>query len=375
MASPSEADLVGLAAAAYDAALDASLWPGVMERLRVAFGALSANVSAYDLARMQGFVLNAGSDPTMTESYVAHYVKMDPVVPLLTRSGAAGRSYDRAALLPDAALVRSEYYADWLRPQGIWHGLFAVAFRSETVSSMITLCRGQRQDGFDSHVTAALETLTPHLARAVRTTCRLAAAEARGNGVEGLLARLRDGALLLDADGAVVYANPAAEALLRGGDGLATAQGRLRAVRDDAALRRAVAAAAAGSSEMLAVARPSGQAPLAVTVQPALAGRLSASDPWRIAPVPAALVFVVEPDRDCGGTATARRALRTLYGLTGAETAAAEAVAKGQGVAEAAEALGVAPTTLRWHLRNVFDKIGISRQAELVRLVERLSVP
>ena len=66
MASPSGADLSSIALVAHDAALDPSLWPGVMERLRVAFGAMSANLSAFDLARMQGFMLNAGSDPAMT---------------------------------------------------------------------------------------------------------------------------------------------------------------------------------------------------------------------------------------------------------------------------------------------------------------------
>ncbi len=373
MASPSEADLADLAAGAYDAALDGALWPGVIERLRVAFGAQSANVSGFDMGRMQGFVMNAGSDPAMIESYVDHYVKVDPVPLMLARLLASKRSFTRTALLPDTAMVRTEYYADWARPQGIWHGLFAATTCGEALSSAITLNRERHQSDFGADESAALEALLPHLGRAVRTTCRLAAAEARGAGVEGLLARLRNGALLLGANGAVLYANPAAEVLLRGGDGLATAQGKLRAARasDDAALRRAVAAAAGGSGGTLAVARPSGRASLAVVVQPASAGRLSGSDPWRIAPLPAALVFVVEPDRDSDGAAAAST-LRALYGLTAAEVAVAEGVAQGQGVKDASEALGIAPSTLRWHLQRVFDKTDTARQAELARLVERL---
>ncbi len=34
--------------------------------------------------------------------------------------------------------------------------------------------------------------------------------------------------------------------------------------------------------------------------------------------------------------------------------------------------LGVAASTLRWHLQRVFEKTGTARQAELARLVERL---
>ncbi len=373
MTSPSEADVADLAAAAYDAALDGELWPAVMERLRAAFGALSANVSGFDLGRMQGFVMNAGSDPAMIESYIAHYVKVDPTPKMLMRSLSSGRSFTRTTLLPDAAMVHTEYYADWLRPQGIWHGLFAATACDEALASTITLTRERHKTDFGADASAALEALLPHVGRAVRTTCRLAAAEARGTGVEGLLAQLRDGALLLGANGTVLYANPAAEMLLRGGDGLATAQGKLHAARasDDAALQRAVSAGAAGSGGTLAVARPSGRASLALAVHPASAGRLSASDPWRIAPMPAALVFVVEPDRDCNG-ATAIRAFRALYGLTAAEAAVAEAIAQGQGAKDAAEALGIASSTLRWHLQHVFEKTGTARQAELARLVERL---
>jgi len=371
MASPSEVDIADLTAAAYDAALDKSLWPGVMERLRTAFGALSANVSGYDLGRMQGFIMNAGSDPAMIESYIAHYVKVDPVVVPMTRLRASGRSYARTALVLDAALVRTEYYADWLRPQGIWHGLFATTACGEALTSAVTLNRGRHQGEFGADASAALEALLPHVGRAVRTACRLASAEARGAGVESLLAQLRDGALLLGANGAVLYANPAAEMLLRGGDGLVTAQGKLRAAHasDDAALQRAVAAATTGGGGTLAVARPSGRVALAIAVQPAAAGRLSMSDPWRIALMPAALVFVVDPDR---AGAVPDPALRVLYGLTAAEAAVAGRIAQGQGVADAADALGVAASTLRWHLQRVFEKIGTARQAELARLVERL---
>ncbi len=84
---------------------------------------------------------------------------------------------------------------------------------------------------------------------------------------------------------------------------------------------------------------------------------------------PAALLFVVDSDR-AGDVPD--RALHVLYGLTATEAAVAGRIGQGQGVADAADALGVAASTLRWHLQRVFEKTGTARQAELARLVERL---
>lgn len=376
MLSPSDADIANIAAAFYDAALDGTLWPSALELLRTAFGAVCASVNGYglttgyDAGRTQCFLLNAGCDPEAIESYAGHYATLDPVAASLARR-PPGQVITVETALPKAAFVRTAFYNDWVRPQGMWDGLFAAMGHRGRMAAMVAVVRGQHQAEFDGRASAALEGLLPHLGRAVRTTCRLAMAEARGAGVEALLGRLREGALLLGADGAVLYANPAAEALLHRSDGLTVAQGRLRAARpaDNAALRRAVATAAARGGGTLDIARPSGRAPFAVAVQPASAGRLSAGDPWRVVPRPAVLAFVVDPDRD-GGAAKART-LRELYGLTAAEAAVAGAIAQGQGVTDAA-ALGVAPSTLRWHLRCVFEKTGTARQAELARLVERL---
>jgi KDO2-lipid IV(A) lauroyltransferase len=57
-----------------------------------------------------------------------------------------------------------------------------------------------------------------------------------------------------------------------------------------------------------------------------------------------------------------------LYGLTPAETRMLGLVGQGLTVKEAAESLGITMPTARTHMRNLFDKTGARRQAELVRL-------
>ncbi|HKS88903.1 MAG TPA: helix-turn-helix transcriptional regulator, partial [Stellaceae bacterium] len=80
------------------------------------------------------------------------------------------------------------------------------------------------------------------------------------------------------------------------------------------------------------------------------------------------LIFIADPDRaddpDIG-------TLRQAFDLTYREAKVALAVAQGHGLQAAADASGVAMTTARSQLQQVFGKTGTSRQAELTALLHR----
>ena len=64
--------------------------------------------------------------------------------------------------------------------------------------------------------------------------------------------------------------------------------------------------------------------------------------------------------------------LRTLarrYGLTPAERSVAAQLALGLTVREIAASTGRRESTVRWHVRNLHSKLGVHRQADVVRLV------
>lgn len=86
---------------------------------------------------------------------------------------------------------------------------------------------------------------------------------------------------------------------------------------------------------------------------------------------PAALLLLSVPEHKVPPPLLAF--LRALYGLTAAEAAVAGRIGQAEAV-EAAAAMRITPATLRWHLQRVFEKTGTARQAELVRLVERLDL-
>ena len=76
----------------------------------------------------------------------------------------------------------------------------------------------------------------------------------------------------------------------------------------------------------------------------------------------AALVLVV--------TAAGRKGIdagpvRALLGLIPAESGVAVALARGEGIRDIALATGRSHTTIRWHIKHIFAKLGASRQVEL----------
>ena len=67
--------------------------------------------------------------------------------------------------------------------------------------------------------------------------------------------------------------------------------------------------------------------------------------------------------------------LASAFALTPSEVRMLLAIVEIGNVSKAAEALGIAETTAKFHLSNVFAKTGTSRQVELVKLVAAYASP
>jgi DNA-binding CsgD family transcriptional regulator len=187
-------------------------------------------------------------------------------------------------------------------------------------------------------------------------------------------------AVLLDSRQRIVHANPAAEMLLRNGDGLTCSSNgglRLSAVLPDesVALARTLAEAlrvADGGDDVLGeplrLTRPSGAAPLLVVPVPL---PRPAFPFWELSGIARLLVLIIDPNNRNLAAATA---LQTTFGLTAAEARVATLVASGLTGPQTAEVLGVSPATIKTHLARCFAKIGIRSQVELARIIASLPV-
>ena len=227
-------------------------------------------------------------------------------------------------------------------------------------------------EGWGSSRITMVQRLLPHIQQFVRVRQVLAGAAALGASLADLLATTGLGIIQLDRRGRIAAANDSALALLRTGDGLVDQAGVLRAnvPADNAVLQGLLTRALPpfgrqGASGSMTVRRAADPQPLVVHLMP-IGRPETAVCTWPVA----AVVLVVDPARrprfDPALVAAG-------LGLTPMESRVAVLLAEGKSLREVAAATGRKATTIRWHLRQIFAKLGIARQAELVRLVLSLA--
>ncbi len=221
-------------------------------------------------------------------------------------------------------------------------------------------------DGWASPQVAMVRALLPHIRQFVRVRQALVRAEAHNTTVAALLDNPRIGVLHLDRRGQIIAANDRARSLLRHGDGLSEEDGalRARAPGDQFRLLQLMTDALPASGAVtvggsMRLGRSSGLPPFVVHVKP-----VGVPHPDYGARHVAALVLIVDPGRriDPGLVAT-------TLGLTPMESQVAVWLAEGKSVQDMVEATRHTRDAIYWHLKHIYKKQSISRQADLVRLV------
>ena len=217
-----------------------------------------------------------------------------------------------------------------------------------------------------------IEGLLPHIRHYVRVRQALTDAGALGTSLAKLLDDTRTGVIQLDRRGRIVAANDRAGAVLRQGDGLSGRGGFLHArlPSENDRLYKLLARALPrfgdqGIGGSLAVTRSHHLSRLVLHVSPVrhldtgvAAGRV------------AALVLIVDP---ASRVRIDPELVMAALGLSPAESQVAALLAEGNTVRDIVVATGRKESTIRWHIRQIFEKQGISRQAELVHRVQALA--
>ena len=227
-------------------------------------------------------------------------------------------------------------------------------------------------DGWSSSQVDMIRSVLPHLRQYVLVSTALADAGALGRSAAELLDMSRAGLILLDRRGRILEANDVAAEFLRRNGSLSDQDGTLRTAvpEDNAKLQELLVRALPRYGELSAsgsmmVRRTSRLPSLALHVKPVAKREAE----YRAGSV-AALVVIVDP---------ASRAriqpglLREAFGLTPSETEIAVLLAEGLTLRQIAATTNRGYGTVRGHLKNIFAKLGISRQFELMQLVLALS--
>jgi DNA-binding CsgD family transcriptional regulator len=225
----------------------------------------------------------------------------------------------------------------------------------------------------DDELRRRMAMLVPHANRALMINRTIEQKTSETTAFAETLDGLGAGIFLVDADCRIVHANAAGQRILDEDDCLRSLGGRL-VTRDGEAnqsLRQTVGngdrAVAASRGALLLTTRDGARFIMHLLPLKSLL-RNGMKVPFKAS----AAVFVrkAEMDSQSYGGLIAR-----TFGLTPAELRVFVAIIDVGGVPESSEKLGVAETTIKTHLKQVFSKTGASRQADLVKLAAGFSFP
>ena len=354
----------------YDAALDQTLWVGVLENTAHFVGGHAAGLFWKDAASKSGeAAYGYGIEPHYRQLYFEKYIKFDPLT-IGQFFAEVEEPVSVADLMPYDEFLETRAYQEWGRPQGLVDTLNVALDKTATSAAMYCVFRHERDGRVDDEMRRRMRLIVPHLRRAVLIgrVINLKTAEAAtfADTTDGLGA----GMFFVDASARIVHANASGHALLAEGSLLRLVEGRL--VPNDAsaeqALNEVYAMAERGDAAVgvKGIAVPlialDGERHVAHVLPLTSGARRRAGTRYAAA----AAMLVQKATLD---TPSPQEVIRTIYKLTPTELRVLLAIVQVGSPAEAGEALGIAESTVKTHLHRVFAKTGTKRQADLVKLV------
>lgn len=370
-----QAELIDLV---YEAVTDAAAWQEVLRRLQDMFAAEAVLLARHDVISTNGACIHQiGMDPVLVGRYESEFAGKNPWL----RTERAYQPHSIVVgedILPNAELMKTEFYEHYLRPQGLLHRLCGVVCRCGPEFWYLTAARRPSQPVFGDADRRGLALLLPHLERALGLSWAFARERSARQALLDVLDQLPTAIAVVDAQAHPVMMNAAAEAILAMADGMVVSGRRLETLwhAERGRLAQLIASACAGANGVaagagghLTITRPSGLRPFLVVVSPL--PRSFRDRSGRQTPV--AAVIIKDPQAEPHASAESRREIATLYDLTRAEERLLDLILDGLGLFEAAEHLGVSRNTARTHMKRIYAKTGTSRQAELVRRLGHLT--
>jgi DNA-binding CsgD family transcriptional regulator/PAS domain-containing protein len=371
-----ESSLSQLIGRIYDAALAPALWPSMLEQSCSFVGGYAANILWHDVATERSAVFHEFNvDPHYHRLYMEKYAAMNPLFPASTFL-EPGLTYSIGDIVPMPEFVETDFYKEWVAPQGIVDALGTNLDRTLTSSALFVVLRSVQQGLVDDEMRRRMLLIVPHVRRAAAIGQLIGEHTARMEALADTLGKLATGVFMVDADGRIGYANAAGQAMLDQGSVVRARQRTLAAVDPDAEreLRDVIAAAGRGDNDIgiRGVAVPLGGSQqerwLAHVLSLTSGARRQAATSYSAA----AAVFVRKITL---ALPSPLEVLAKLYPLTASELRVLQAVVEVGGVPAVAEALGISRATVRTHLHHVFQKTATKRQSELVKLVAGSATP
>lgn len=360
----------------YQAVVRDEAWREVLSRLRGDLAGEAAVLARHDVNSGGGALLHSvGLDRALAARYASEFAPKNPWMGD-TRQYRPGHVFLGEEVILNADLVRTDFYADYLRPLKCLHRICGVAERTGDELLFFAVLRRPDQPRFQDQDRQRVASLLAHAQRALELGRELLLERSRRQTLLDVMDQLPTAVLVVDAGMRPLFLNSAAEEILELNDGLAMRDRRLRALwhGETERLQRIVASAcqpqgsAGDLGGHLTITRPSGFRPFLLIVNPL--PRSVVGDGRQLLSV--ATIVIKDPESEPTRSARNLREMAELYAFTPAETRLTGLLLDGSSLFEAAELLGITKNTARTHMKHIYGKTGTRRQAELIRRLAHL---
>ena len=368
---PSARALSSLIASIYDCALDPSRWEHALNDIRQALDSHAAVLHLNDLRADRVLIhKHTGMEQCWLEQHARHIPEMHALLP---RRPSLDEPHVLSRHVDGDLIENSPFVREWLKPQGLIDIMQLFLLHTPERFSGLGIAWHERHGVVTDDELELASLLLPHVRRAVTISNVLEVRTVKSTRMAATLDALRCAVVLTDEHGAILFANRSASNLLRDAETITDARGKLQAKFPPAAteLRDAIGLAARGEpigNTGLAIRlTASDNPPLFAHVLPMATGVLRAT----LQPDAVAAVFIGLPpeDRDIA------EAIAAAFHLTRAETRILGNLLAGRTLAETAAVLRLSATTVKTHLGKIFEKAGVKRQSDLMRLAAQFVSP
>lgn len=356
----------------YKGPLETTPWQGFLEALSRRMRCTSAAITLR-LSRQGTPPLIIWGPPPAIEEHEARLVNTihaelgdrDPLRNALTK---AGDIFTLSEVMPAEELKNNRFFCEVMRPYGIEYELGMYIAEPGGWEGNVGLTNGPDAEDFTDADKQVLIGLRPHLEQSLALFSRLRRDETELEVMIDTLDRLTICTFILDGSGRILRTNSAGRKLMKSNKTIRAAEDRLMLTNktSNAQLQnligKAIEAQRTGDHFVEAL-RAEGDMDqhLGVLVRTIETPRYAHET------APAAVVYV----SGLGNTQPLERLVSQIFDLTPSEAHLAALLATGLSLAEAAEKLELTENTVRSYCKTVLSKTGVSRQADLVRLILR----
>jgi DNA-binding CsgD family transcriptional regulator len=352
----------------YDAAIDPAEWEALLTEIASAIGAVAGFYAGLDIRHGRGaFWYTVGHDPRIQALYNDQYLAIDPTLAHIIKT--PGNAFACSEYLSDADMAASRFYSEFMIPNGIRYVLSGGVSMQGSMVSFFGFQRHVTQPPFSQIETEFMQRLIPHFAKADQVAAKVSTVSDAKRLAMAVLDRMDYGIVIVNQAGHVRMTNQRAEQWLQSGEVIQSLFGRIRLTntKDNDVLCGLIRTAASGANadmhaKTIETVAAHSNTRVRVAVLP-----ISNDEKKQLDDDEAGVVLILSDNNQ--QRAMASHVLQDSYGLTVAETKVATGLAGGQTQDELSETLFVSLSTIKTHTQHIYQKIGVSRQVDLVRLV------